>query len=317
MESNNDRYTTDISQLIENITEQLTELEVLTSMFPSELILGDPTMVIDAQGFCENQGQSPEVTVETLQSIAFELSLNSNNDETDNNDAKKTGPIQFKLSVKLPKTYPTSEARPELSIATDVMSRLELTHAKNALNDFVGTLPFSEQIILEIILWLQENLATFCDSKEESKENSLETITSETGAGEDGNLVCMWLYMHHIYSKHKRKDIQNWSRDYDLTGFSLPGKPGVVYIEGVAANVDAYFDRLKSLQWKSIKCRHREKLTKEEKRRFTEFKEMSFEPHGARNYHMDFGLFYGFLIEHDLGHMFKEIFGVEGQLKDG
>ena len=303
MENTNDNA----QDLIDNISEQLQELEVLTAMFPDELLMTDPSLLIDAQDFCNSQGQSSVI----LQSLTFDLSLVSDNCSTEESADFVAG-VHFKLSVKLPKSYP-SVRRPELSITADTMSRTELTNAKGATNDFVSTLPLGEQILLEIIMWMKENLVTFRNSKDDSNDSLSERKDTKEKKTEEDDLVSMWLYMHHIYSKHKRKDIQNWSRDYDLTGFSLPGKPGVVHIEGVAANVDAYFDRLKSLPWKSIKCRCRNKLYK---RVFDDFKELSFEPHGARNYHMDLGLFYNFLVEHGLCHMFKEIFGVEGQLKD-
>lgn len=297
----------DVQELIDNITEQLQELEVLTAMYPEELVMTDPTLIIDAREYCESQGQSSII----LQSLNFDLSLASQNCSSNNDAAsdkrEENQYLHFKLSVKLPKSYPSIE-RPELSIIADRMSRAELTNAKNAMNDFVSTLALDEQILLEIIMWLQETLVTFIDKDSKSSVN--ETKDIKTGSDV---FVSMWLYMHHIYSKHKRKDIQNWSRDYDLTGFSLPGKPGVVYIEGLEANVDAYFERLKSLPWKSIKCRTRENICT---RVFDNFKELCFQPHGARNYHMDLGLFYNFLVEHGLSHMFKEIFGVEGQLKD-
>lgn len=297
-----------VQELINNITEQLQELEVLTAMYPQELVMTDPTLLIDAQEYCESKGQASVI----LQSLTFDLSLLSenytSNAEAADNESGKNQYLHFKLSVKLPKSYPSVE-RPELSIIADEMSRAELTNAKNAMNDFVNTLALEEQILLEIVMWLQENLATFLDK---DSKDSVSNITKED-KGDNDVLVSMWLYMHHIYSKHKRKDIQNWSRDHDLTGFSLPGKPGVVYIEGSEANVDSYFDLLKSLPWKSIKCRTRANISS---RVFGDFKELSFEPHGARNYHMDLGLFYNFLVENGIGHMFKEIFGVEGQFKD-
>ena len=36
---------------------------------------------------------------------------------------------------------------------------------------------------------------------------------------------------HHIYSKIKRKDLQGLASDLNLTGFVMPGKPGVICVE--------------------------------------------------------------------------------------
>ena len=288
-------HTLTKEEMIQTITEQLQEVEILTAMFPDEgeLVWTDPSILIDAEEYRDSEGRSPSC----IQCLAFELNLNTEVNEQTN--------LVFKLSIKLPKNYPP--ARPELSVISDQMSREELMNIKRALNEFLSTLPDDEQILLEIILWLKDNIGAYYSGDKTSKQ------AESSGADTKENmekLIAMWLYMHHIYSKHKRKDILNWSHDFGLTGFSLPGKPGLVYIEGQSKNVEEFFDRLKSLPWKSIQCRSKEDI---EKRIFTDFKELSFDPQGK---HMDFGLFYKFLVEHGLGHMFKEIFGIEGQIKD-
>ena len=40
-----------------------------------------------------------------------------------------------------------------------------------------------------------------------------------------------WIYSHHIYSKIKRRNILDMSREYDVTGFCQPGKPGIICVE--------------------------------------------------------------------------------------
>ncbi len=52
-----------------------------------------------------------------------------------------------------------------------------------------------------------------------------------------------WIFSHHIYSKEKRKLILEWSRELKLSGFSLPGKPGVVCAEGETGNCEEYWRR--------------------------------------------------------------------------
>ena len=44
-----------------------------------------------------------------------------------------------------------------------------------------------------------------------------------------------------------------------------------------------------------------------------DFNELQFEVHGHRDNHSDMGQFYAFLKQHNLGAMFKELFGIEGQ----
>lgn len=52
-----------------------------------------------------------------------------------------------------------------------------------------------------------------------------------------------WIYSHHIYNKEKRKCILEWAKELGLTGFSMPGKPGVVCIEGPQDSCEDYWQR--------------------------------------------------------------------------
>ena len=52
-----------------------------------------------------------------------------------------------------------------------------------------------------------------------------------------------WIFSHHIYSKTKRKCILEWSKEMNLKGFSLPGKPGVICAEGLQENCEEYWRR--------------------------------------------------------------------------
>lgn len=61
-----------------------------------------------------------------------------------------------------------------------------------------------------------------------------------------------WIYSHHIYSLNKRKNILEWAKDLELDGFSKPGKPGVICVEGTQSNVQEYLTRLKSLNWQRL-----------------------------------------------------------------
>lgn len=44
----------------------------------------------------------------------------------------------------------------------------------------------------------------------------------------------------------KRKDILDLSREFDLTGFCLPGKPGIICVEGMSRNTDDW--------WQKVSC---------------------------------------------------------------
>lgn len=127
----------------------------------------------------------------------------------------------------------------------------------------------------------------------------------------------LWLYMHHIYSKTKRRNILTCAGELDLTGFCLPGKPGVVCVEGTKQNTKEFYSILRSWNWKSITCRRREVdescCDVSGCRKVEGFQELVLDTHGHRSPHMDMGQFLAYLREHKLDYMFKELFGVDGQ----
>lgn len=129
----------------------------------------------------------------------------------------------------------------------------------------------------------------------------------------------MWLYIHHIYSKTKRRNILSLSSELELTGFCLPGKPGVVCVEGSVRTTREFYSVLRRWNWKSIGCRRREvehSMDIAKLRKIEGFGEISFDMHGHRQSHMDMGQFLAYLRAHNLEYMFKELFGVEGHSVD-
>ena len=126
----------------------------------------------------------------------------------------------------------------------------------------------------------------------------------------------MWLYMHHIYSKTKRKDILSLAPELGLTGFSLPGKPGVVCVEGEEIKTKEFYSILRRWNWKSITCRKKETVPVTDiasQRKIVGFQELVFDTHGQRQ---DLGQFLDYLRQNGLEYMFKILFGIEGHSAD-
>ncbi|XP_028409621.1 RWD domain-containing protein 2B-like [Dendronephthya gigantea] len=182
------------------------------------------------------------------------------------------------------------------------------------MTEFLSSLERGELCVVTIIQWLQDTWPEYYVRSIQQincKEMEVDRMTKREKS-KDEELSRMWLYMHHIYSKTKRKHILDWAHDLKLTGFSLPGKPGVVCIEGNVKDTEDYFSRLRRLNWKKITCRHNEKYISE--RKFENFKELVFHVHGAGDDRMNMGEFFQFLLKRELGEMFKILFGIEGKL---
>jgi hypothetical protein len=279
---------------------QVSEIEILQSMFTEGKELN-----IDLASLAEIQDYlSGSTSINKPNRIAFTLRLFLSDNLTSQDI--------LEVSCCLPQRYP--HEMPEVFVKSSSLTREIQKELNESTSEFLTTLERGELCIVSIIQWLQE---TWPDAYERSKQltNCKEIQDNKTGRKQAKcrqNLSRIWLYMHHIYSKTKRKHIIDWANEAKLTGFSLPGKPGVVCVEGDSTDTEEYFSRLRHLNWKKITCRHKEEGIGQ--RKFVEFKELVFHVHGSGDDRMDFGEFFQFLTKHDLGDMFKTLFGIEGKL---
>ena len=163
--------------------------------------------------------------------------------------------------------------------------------------------------LLTITEWIRDNAGSYFPIP-----NNPYHMESELNTKDDhGTHFCrMWLYMHHIYSKTKRRNILSNASELDLTGFCLPGKPGVVCVEGTVDNTKEFYSVLRRWNWKSIACRRREVESSGcGLRKISGFQELVFDTDGHRQ---NMGQFLEYLKAHGLEYMFKELFGVEGHM---
>ena len=104
----------------------------------------------------------------------------------------------------------------------------------------------------------------------------------------------------------------------------MPGKPGIICIEGTESNCTEAWGIIRSWNWKKINVKHQEKedLPSEQSsiecidkiRKFSGFDEIGFVKNGdTRDYHMDMGEFSKYLDQHMCLYMFKILFGFEKQ----
>lgn len=197
------------------------------------------------------------------------------------------------------------------------MTRNNHSKLNEDLQEFILQLERGEICIYSVIEWLKENLGQY--ETENSDEHKVgKTTNSEKEV--DTMFVRLWIYSHHIYSKFKRRDILDWAAELKLTGFSLPGKPGVICVEGYSRPVDEYWHRLRRLNWKKLAVKEREEKdigedSIEKYCKFGKFEEKNFDARvgRGRECHMDLGMLNEFLKEHDCGHIFQMYFGVEGK----
>ena len=132
----------------------------------------------------------------------------------------------------------------------------------------------------------------------------------------------IWIKSHHIKNKKKRCDIIQLAKDYKLSGFMLPGKPGVICLEGLKENTQHSWKTIKSWLWQKIHIVSIEHETLPEEAedeipkfcRFKGFRELLFmegAEEGKADVKMSMSLFIKYLDDNKSQYMKKELFGFD------
>ena len=301
--------------LIENTEQQLLEIEMLGAMYPGkeELQMDDETILNDVQKWliAAINNKSAEYLPPR---ISFKLRLTF--------DANGDGNLKMiDVNVLYPHEYPSSET-PEIYVKSnnDALSRTIQCEINQALSTYLeDSVILGETCLISVISWLNENCPNYILSSLENKYHQ-KPSTKKTKSDDSSSLafVRLWIYSHHIYSKIKRKDILDLSAEYQISGFCMPGKPGIICMEGTEKNCSDAWGIIKSWNWKKINVKHQESDVLDNAecvddiRRFQGFEEIGFVKNSdTRDYHMDMGEFSKYLDEHMSTYIFKILFGFE------
>ncbi|XP_032535658.1 RWD domain-containing protein 2B isoform X2 [Chiroxiphia lanceolata] len=272
---------------------QISELDLLSSMFPyeEEFAVTDQLALAELKHYAENE--SAEVPSSKVQFV-----LN----------------VEFSMACALPFKYPT--VLPEITVRSSLLSRSQQIHLNSDLKTYLMQNCSGEPCMLSARQWVKDYAAAYIDKELSSSS----MMTASAMQAEITTFTRLWIYSHHIYNKQKRKNIIDWAKELSLSGFCMPGKPGVVCVEGLQSNCEEFWSRVRRLTWKRILIRHREDVSLEggghaeiqNQRKFSTLEEKCFDAHGARGNHMDLGQLYHFLEEKGCADIFQMYFGVEG-----
>ncbi|XP_014667460.1 PREDICTED: RWD domain-containing protein 2B-like [Priapulus caudatus] len=282
-----------------NLHLQLAEIEMLESMFPNpgEFEFSDPAAVADCQ-----QVAAGETLPYALPGLEFYVRLKLERVEK---------PLE--LLVSFPHEYP-SRAPPEFYARWSPLANDKHRQLNEDLRAHAGATYERDLCVVQTTQWLQEHAPAYLSV----------AIRVDAAAARTRGPVAfkrLWIYSHHIYSKVKRRDMLDLASELRLTGFTLPGKPGVVCVEGCCADVDDFWSRVRNWTWKRISAKREETCAVtgyddvDRLRKFENFEEKAFNVRKqySREFTQDLGLFYKFLEEKDLGFVFKDFFGVDGK----
>ncbi|KAG7243049.1 hypothetical protein INR49_016424 [Caranx melampygus] len=291
---------------------QLAEIELLTSMFPTreELELTDQLALAELRDYVEGSASADNPPPSRPQFLIKQKL-----------DSASTGMTDVILSCAYPSEYPS--VLPEITVRCTSLSRAQQTQIHADLNAYLLENCKGEVCVLTAVDWVKDNMELYINKSLSAAPAPVKEASSPRSEEAFSRL---WIYSHHIYNKTKRKNILEWSKELGLSGFSMPGKPGIVCVEGSQSACEEFWSRVKVLTWKKIMIRHREDIPLDHQgedsrtvqsidslRKFTGFEEAMFDPHGNRGNHMDLGQLYQFLNEKGCCDVFQIYFGIEGR----
>ncbi|XP_059824091.1 RWD domain-containing protein 2B isoform X2 [Hypanus sabinus] len=208
-----------------NAEAQMSELELLFSMFPNEVTVDDQLALADLRDYIQGKTQSSPTS-----RLQYTVCLHLD------------GPnVLCALCCVFPPNYPS--VLPEISIRSDALYRSQQMQLNSDLHEYLRKSCCGEICVLDAIEWIKEHATTYMNK---------ESIPTEKGhlTNRSKDAVCtrLWIYSHHIYNKVKRKNILEWAKELSLTGFCMPGKPGVICVEGAHRACEEYWSKTVDLE---------------------------------------------------------------------
>lgn len=120
------------------------------------------------------------------------------------------------------------------------LSRAQQTQLHTDLNAYLVENCQGEVCVLSAVDWVKDNLQLFI----KKSLSAAPTPKKDFASAQPRDFFSrLWIYSHHIYNKVKRKNILEWSRELGLSGFSMPGKPGIVCVEGPQPACEEFWSR--------------------------------------------------------------------------
>jgi hypothetical protein len=217
---------------------QLSIIDLITFMFPSPGELDIPPSTSDCIEQIGNWDDSAEIPPFTVpENIFFGVNLSIDDEHI----------IQLNISVPLHSTEPGPSEPSPLSYSIrqpSWMSKAEVAELSSSME---------EGDVFSAFEYIREEAPRFIKS---AQVPSSDLTSSDRG----GPLMRVWFYFPSLSTREKRDDLVNHAPGYQLTGFVLAGKPGVLCLEGTSLNVDAYMKFIKTHSWGDIPS-HQKKVS--------------------------------------------------------
>ncbi|MFH4978125.1 hypothetical protein AB6A40_004834 [Gnathostoma spinigerum] len=168
--------------------------------------------------------------------------------------------LPVELVVQLSSTYPVL-IHPSVLVRCSAMDTQRLN---GDLRDFIDSCNLGQPLIGIIIEWVQDNAQNYVKKRPEDIAGLPVNLNTD-------KWTRLSIYSHHLYSKTKRRNIEKWANLLNLKGFSCPGKPGIIIVEGLEKNCAEFWGTIHSWSWHRIIIKYREECEQNEVSGFLRF----------------------------------------------
>ncbi|XP_077189075.1 RWD domain-containing protein 3 isoform X2 [Paroedura picta] len=189
----------------------------------SELALEELSAV--AAIYC-GQGECEVLHVSETEGISFRIQTSVKGPlETD---------VLLKLLFSLPVSYPST--LPNISVYSEQLTRTQCMAVKERLLEEAKR-HFSQPMVHELILWIQENLKYIVEQDETSACSARSTLS--TKATTDNGVSTVLLHLDHMRAKEKYvKTVGKWCADLRITGrVMFMGKMIFILLQGDKSSI--------------------------------------------------------------------------------
>ncbi|GAO19259.1 uncharacterized protein UV8b_04988 [Ustilaginoidea virens] len=280
---------------------QLAQIDLLVAMFPGQ----DPTWLDESSSTWLNafrdlhSGRIPALPPDAPSAVSLLLTC----PVTCQADGRHRSPETIQLDITVPFTHDGDADEPPHPrvrlVQPGWMSKAEAAALAADVpedEDVFATIEHIREAASRQLSWPPPRESRGLEQREEAQ-----------------TLSRIWYYFPSISTRSKRDDIVRYAPAYNLTGFLLSGKPGVLCLEGASDSVDAYIKFIKTESWSDIPASHK-KVSERFRERgvtraFGDMREITdaLDKRGERANRADMKLLEAWLVERGLGEAFMKV----------
>lgn len=228
---------------------QIDELVMLQSIFCSgdEFCIDDPSIEADINEFLDNTTNTKKL-LPTSQ-LQYTVRIQQHPSHTN-------CPIDIRF--ELPQLYPKIELA-NVSVLCSAIGPTASRALRLDLNEYMRSLEVDGEVyVYQLYQWVLDNVANYDNVKNVTEHIDSNDKDKPLNKSDIVTVERLWIYSHHLKSRQKRQNLIRLAGQLHLSGFSRPGKPGIICVEGVAIDVQEYWRTVRQWCWQKIQQRRSE-----------------------------------------------------------